>query len=74
MDAKTIKDILESLPTPKDLKVNPRAVGAQAIRNYAAWMAEKRGYIHSAESLIALEKYMQGYSLLLTGAVGMEVG
>ena len=33
-------------------------------------MAEKRGYIHTAESLDALEKYMQGYSLLLTGAVG----
>ena len=70
MDAKTIKDILESLPTPKDLKVHPRAVGAQAVRNYAAWMARQRGYVHSAESLVALEKYLQGYSLLLTGGVG----
>lgn len=70
MDAKTINEILASLPKPKDLKVSPREVGAQAIRNYAAWMAEKRGYIHTAESLVALEKYMQGYSLLLTGAVG----
>ena len=70
MDVKTIKEILGSLPKPKELKVHPRAVGAQAIRNYAAWMAEKRGYIHTAESLVALEKYMQGYSLLLTGAVG----
>lgn len=70
MDAKTIKDILESLPTPKDLKVHPRAVGAQAVRNYASWMARQRGYVHSAESLVALEKYLQGYSLLLTGGVG----
>ena len=70
MEAKTIKEILASLPKPKDLKVSPRVVSAQAIRNYAAWMAEKRGYIHTSESLVALEKYLQGYSLLLTGAVG----
>lgn len=70
MESKTIKYILESLPKPKEVKVSPRAVDAQAIQIYAAWMAEKRRYIHSAESLVALEKYMQGYSLLITGSVG----
>lgn len=68
MDEKDISLILGSLPFPKEPKEAP--VTPTALRLKAAHMAE-RGYIHSRKSLEALELYLKGYALLLSGPVGV---
>lgn len=70
MDDNTIKRILSMLPTPLDLSVKPKKVTEADLHRWAGWMATKKGYIHSRESLTALERYLQGYALLLSGGVG----
>lgn len=70
MDANTMKHILEGLEEPKDLRTEPKVVTVQGLQRWANFMATKKGYRHSLESLEALEKYAQGYALLLTGSVG----
>ena len=55
-----------------DLKrpsVHERTVTEDELKAAAAHMA-KRGYVPSAAALSALEKYMQGYALWLSGDVG----
>ncbi len=51
-------------PSPAETAVNP-----EAVRKRAADMAAQ-GYLPTRASLLALEKYLQGYGLWLTGGVG----
>lgn len=70
MEATMLDKILAGLPAAKERGTKPRDVPPQKLAEYAAWMATNKGYVHSRNSLAALEKYMQGYSLLITGSVG----
>lgn len=60
--------VLSALPTfaPKQ----PLTIGRDALVAKATAMA-RRGYVHSATSLEALEAYLQGYGILLSGGLGV---
>lgn len=70
MNAKTINEIMAEIaetlgrPSPSEVAVNPAAIKARALD-----MA-KRGYNHSEASLTALELYIRGFGLWLSGDVG----
>ena len=67
MDLMKILDELSA--DMKRPSVNERTIPDEEIKTAAAYMA-KRGYAPSAASLSALEKYLQGYALWLSGDVG----
>lgn len=68
MTEESINSILAGLPYPP--RTQEKLVTPTALQAKAYHMA-KRGYIHSRKSLEALEWYMKGYALILTGPVGV---
>ena len=65
-----VKSVLESLatqvsrPPAEDIDIS-----SDVVRKYAESMAAK-GYLHSESSILAIEKYLQGYNLWLNGDCG----
>ncbi len=47
------------------------AVPERRLKAWADAMARRKGYMASAESLLALRKYLAGYGLLMIGGVGV---
>ena len=70
MNRKTLNEIMSEIaetlghPSPSEVSVNPDAVKARALD-----MA-KQGYHHNEASLTALELYIKGFGLWLSGDVG----
>ena len=65
-----LQPILESLLRKVESRpVQDVVVSQESLTDFASRMAQ-RGYIPSEQTLMAVEKYLQGYGLWLTGGVG----